>query len=320
MHDERGVRRGVFCMNLAEPIGHVGIESSDKRDARGAAEPGGTDPGDRQAEHESEGRNDPADAHARGHATDSLYDALKNADLIFADRHEQGQRGADVKRSGKNAAPGDRSRKSFQWVLDFITHYRGELQANQAEADDAEGVQNKARVRGDAEVRSGDGSSEAKPNGDAEDDQKPTRDKRAETANVVDPFADAETNDVENHEDGKERKRGGKSKGFACGEPGLRGAKNEDRYTNEVQHDGRNIHHVVGPVAPARKKTMEVAKYFLGPEVDAAFSGIAVSEFNDGDALRPEKKQQRDYPKPDGDAAVAGDGRNHVQIEDGDDE
>ena len=65
---------------------------------------------------------------------------------------------------------------------------------------------------------------------------------------------------------------------------------------------------------------MEVAENFLGPEVDAAFSGIAVGEFDDGDALRPEKKQQRDDPQPDGDAAVGGDGGDDVEIEDGDDE
>jgi hypothetical protein len=34
---------------------------------------------------------------------------------------------------------------------------------------------------------------------------------------------------------------------------------------------------------------VEVAKDFLRPEIDAAFAWIAVGEFDDGDALRPEK-------------------------------
>ncbi len=63
---------------------------------------------------------------------------------------------------------------------------------------------------------------------------------------------------------------------------------------------------------------MEVAEHFLGPQVDAAFSWKAVGELEDGDALRPKEKQQCDEPQPDGDSAVGGDRRNHVQVEDGD--
>ena len=37
---------------------------------------------------------------------------------------------------------------------------------------------------------------------------------------------------------------------------------------------------------------MKIAEDFLGPEVHAAFAGIAVREFEDGDALRPEKNSR----------------------------
>ena len=36
---------------------------------------------------------------------------------------------------------------------------------------------------------------------------------------------------------------------------------------------------------------MEVAKDFFHPEVDAAFSGIAVGQFNHGDTLGPKEKE-----------------------------
>jgi len=62
---------------------------------------------------------------------------------------------------------------------------------------------------------------------------------------------------------------------------------------------------------------VEVAEDFFGPKVDTAFAGIAVREFDDGNALRPEEKDERDDPEPDGDAAVGGDRGNHVEIEDG---
>ena len=84
-------------------------------------------------------------------------------------------------------------------------------------------------------------------------------------------------------------------------------AEHVDRDADEVQHDGRHVEHVVGPVAPAGEKSMEVAEDFFGPEIDSAFAGIAMGEFDDGDALGPEEKKKRDDPEPDGDAAVGRD-------------
>ena len=97
-------------------------------------------------------------------------------------------------------------------------------------------------------------------------------------------------------------------------------AERVDRDADEVEHDGRHVEHVVGPVAPAGEEAVEVAEDFLGPEIDAAFAGIAMGEFDDGDALRPEEEEQGDDPEPDGDAAVGGDGGHDVEVEDGDDE
>ncbi len=65
---------------------------------------------------------------------------------------------------------------------------------------------------------------------------------------------------------------------------------------------------------------MKIAEDLFGPEIDAAFAGVTMSEFNDGDSLRPEKQQQGDDPEPDRDAAVGGDRRDNIEIEDGDDE
>ncbi len=98
------------------------------------------------------------------------------------------------------------------------------------------------------------------------------------------------------------------------------GAESEDGDADEIEHHGRDVHHVVGPVAPAGEEAVEVAEDFFGPEVDAAFAGIAMGEFDDGDSLRPEKKNERNDPEPDGDAAVGGDRWDDVEIEDGDDE
>src|SRR2546423_8379981 len=96
--------------------------------------------------------------------------------------------------------------------------------------------------------------------------------------------------------------------------------ENEDGNADEVQHDGWDVHHVVGPVAPAGEETVKVPKNFFGPQVDAAFSWIAVRQFDHGNALGPEEKQQCDEPKPNGDAAVCSNGGHNVEVENGDDE
>src|ERR1700684_3447798 len=100
----------------------------------------------------------------------------------------------------------------------------------------------------------------------------------------------------------------------------MAGAEDVNRDADEVEHDRRHVEHVVGPVAPAGEESVEIAEDFFRPEVDAAFAGIAVGEFDDGDALRQEEKEQRDDQEPDGDAAVGGDGGDDVEVEDGDDE
>src|SRR5215469_6053320 len=96
----------------------------------------------------------------------------------------------------------------------------------------------------------------------------------------------------------------------------MTGTKHIDRDADEVEHDRRNVEHVVGPVAPTGEESVEVAEDFFGPEIDTAFAGIAVGEFDDGDALGPEEKKKRDDPEPDGDAAVGGDRGDDVQVED----
>src|SRR5690349_1012650 len=122
-------------MNPAKPLRHVRVEPGDKWNSRGAAKPSGTDSGDRQTQQKSEWRDDPANAHSSGHVTGSLDDALKHADLILADSHEQRQGRADVECAGENPAPGNRSRKSLSRIFNFVAHNGCEFQANEAEAD-----------------------------------------------------------------------------------------------------------------------------------------------------------------------------------------
>src|SRR2546422_302234 len=82
-----------------------------------------------------------------------------------------------------------------------------------------------------------------------------------------------------------------------------------------IKHDRRHVHHVVRPVAPAGEETVKVSENLLGPKIDATFSRVAMSEFDYGNPLRPEEKNQRNHPQPDGDAAVGCDGGKNIQVE-----
>ena len=204
--------------------------------------------------------------------------------------------------------------------MDFVAHDGGEFEADQAEADHAEGIQNEARVGGNLEIGSGDGGAEARPDHYPEADQYGGGDEGSDGAEVVDPLADAEAEDVQDGEQREQDQRSGGGEEFVIGEAEVAGTEHVDRDADEVEHDGRHVEHVVGPVAPAGEESVEVAEDFFGPEIDSAFAGIAMGEFDDGDALRPEEKKKGDDPEPDGDAAVGGDGGDDVEVENGDDE
>ena len=97
------------------------------------------------------------------------------------------------------------------------------------------------------------------------------------------------------------------------------------RFTFMSWLDGYVISGIEGVAKPDRRIfdvaiSMEVAEHFLRPQVDAAFAGITVCEFDDCDALGPKEKQKRDDPEPDGCASVGSDRGDNVQVEDGDDE
>src|SRR5580700_1353854 len=95
------------------------------------------------------------------------------------------------------------------------------------------------------------------------------------------------------------------------------GAEHVDRDADEIEHDGRHVEHVVGPVTPAGEESVKIAKDFFGPEIDSTFAGIALGKFDYGYALGPEEKDEGDDPEPDGDAAVGCDGGDDVEVEDG---
>src|SRR5712671_759364 len=176
-------------MHFAQPGRHVGVEAGNEGNAGRTGEPGGTDSGGGDAEEERERSNNPACVYPAGHVTYSLHDALQDADVLLADRDQQGKRCADIEKTGKNAAPGDCAGKNFSRIFDFVTHYGGQLETYKTEADHTKGVQHEARISRNLKIGRGDGGSEAKPHNGPEADEHGGGDKRSNRTDIVNPFS-----------------------------------------------------------------------------------------------------------------------------------
>src|SRR4029077_15369295 len=249
-----------------------------------------------------------------------LDNPLKNTDVALADGDEERERGRDVHQAGKQAAQGHGARQGAFGVADFVAHDGGELQADKAETNHAERIQDKAGIGRDAEVGSGDGGAKVREDDYAEANEGGGGDSGADAAKVADPLPHAQAPNVEHDKERDQDEGCGNGKRLVVRQRMMAGAKDEDGDANEGEHHGGHIHHVVRPVAPAGQEAVKVAKNFLGPQVDTAFAGIAVSQFNDGHSLGQKKQQEGDEPQPKGHSAVRGDARNHIEVEDRDDE
>jgi hypothetical protein len=63
---------------------------------------------------------------------------------------------------------------------------------------------------------------------------------------------------------------------------------------------------------------VKVSEYFFGPQIDPSLARISMSEFDNGDSLRPEEKQQRHNPQPDSDPTIGRNRGHDVEIKNGD--
>src|SRR3984957_7903472 len=83
---------------------------------------------------------------------------------------------------------------------------------------------------------------------------------------------------------------------------------------DEIQHHGGHVHHVIGPIAPARQEPVKISEHFFGPKINTAFARISVCQLNHRNSLRPEKKNETENPKPDGHSSIRRNARYNVQV------
>jgi len=73
----------------------------------------------------------------------------------------------------------------------------------------------------------------------------------ADASKIVNPLSDAQTDHVQDHQDGEQNERSGERK-TPCYRQGTDVcSQDKNRNADEIKHDRRHVHHVVRPVAPA---------------------------------------------------------------------
>src|SRR5262249_18162886 len=145
----------------------------------------------------------------------------------------------EIEHAGEQAAPGDGTRQSLARVLDFVAHDGSEFEADEAETNYAKGIENEAGIRRNLEIGGGDVGAEAEIEDGAESDEKRGGDESADAAEVVDPFADAKADDVEDYENQEQENGRGQSETLVVGEGGVAGAEDVDGDAHEIEHDRR---------------------------------------------------------------------------------
>src|SRR5712664_1040441 len=315
MHDQRDVWRRVLLMQLAQTLRQVAIKACDKRDPRGTGKPSRGDPRNRNAQHEGKRRNDPGHMDLLSHVTDPLNDALQDADILFAHGQKQRQSCAEVQSSREKTSPSNGAGKRSPRILNLVTHDGTQFEPDQAEADDTERA-DQANVAGNAEIGCGHRGTKTKEDDKPEANERDRGNRGTHPTQIVDPPADAQAAYIQDNKKGEKHHRCAEGKPRIIGKRAGARARDVNGYAHEIEKDRGHVEDIIRPIAPSREEAVEVAEYLFGPEIYAALTRIAARQFDDGDALRPEKEKQRQEPKPDGYAAVRRDGRNYIEVDD----
>src|SRR5713226_8393924 len=318
MHDQRDIRGRVFLVKLAQTLRQVEIEACNERNPRRAGKPSRGDAGNGNAQHESEGGNDPGHMNLLGHVTDRLNDALQDADILLAHGHEQRQSCADIQNTGEKSSPANGAGKRSPGILNLVTHDGGQFKADQAKADDSKRT-DQANVTSKTKIGCRHGSAKTKEHDESEADERNRGDRSTDPAQIIDPLTDAQTAHIQGNQKNEKHDRCAECEPMIVGKHAGARTRDVNGDADEIEKNRRHVENVVGPVAPTREEAVEVAEYPFRPKIYATLTRIAVRQLDDRDALRPEKKQQSQGPKPDGYATIGRDGRNHVEVDDGDD-
>ena len=156
------------------------------------------------------------------------------------------------------------------------------------------------------------------PDDEAEDDDDDGGNPHGDGTEIVGPLGEIEAEDVENgeageDEDGEDDEVGGLLR------VGLEsGMEEEDVAGGEVE-DGGEVGEIADPVHPGGEEAGLFAESEFGPDVEAAFGGIAGGEMDDGKGKGNVEEEPAGKPDYEGRGAVAGGGGDPAEADAGDD-
>ena len=184
-------------------------------------------------------RGDDTDqAGARAHDVDGLEDSGENADLLLGHGDEHGEGGAEVDQAGDDAADQDGDGEIAFGVADFIAHDGGEVEADQAVADGAEGGEETPVMEVRMEIGDVERAAVMVEGQDGEETDHGGSADGAQGAEIADPFAQREAADIERQEKKNDEQGGDTGEGLAVGKLLDSGAGDVDTDSDAGEYDG----------------------------------------------------------------------------------
>ena len=140
----------------------------------------------------------------------------------------------------------------------------------------------------------------------------------AQRADVVQPLADVESDDVQQRGRAQREQRKHNVESRVAGEmlPG-RLPHEEHVAGGEVEH-GREVRQIAGPVRPGRHEAGEISEGAFAPDVEPAFVGIARRKLEHRERQRRVETEPRSDPDDDGTRSGGSGGRDPAQADAGD--
>src|SRR5271170_536538 len=290
-------------MDAANDGRQIAVDSGDEGQTGRAAKPCRCGAEDRDAFQKGDRHDDHHQTGARSHEVDALQDSGEDADLILGHGDEHCEGSAEIDGSGGEATPEDGEGQVLTRLLDLVAHDRRQVEADQAVTDSAKRADQPPVGKALVELREVKCAAVMRGSDVGEENDQSAAGDGARAAEVVDPLAEREAADVEQHEEDDDADGDASGEEVAVFEPLDARAADVEADSDAGEDDGGEIEDVREPVTPAGEEAVLFAEAALGPEVDAALAGPFLREFGDRRALRPEKATEGDDPEPDGDGA-----------------
>ena len=246
-----------------------------------------------------------------------VEDAALGVEVGGGHQGENGEGADDIHEGDERAGAEDGARQGAARIADFLAHGGDEFEAGEGEGDLRPEVDRVPVPRGHhvaerevgcrAVVKIDDG-------GDAGEHEE--RHIGSHAAGILEPFADVEADDVQDHGDQKHGQRDGEQKGAVLRQSGAAAADDVGAHGGAGEQQAGKIKDGIDPVGPSGDKAVKGTEGLTRPGVEAALLGEARGELVDDEGSRDEKEERGEDPQADRRGAVVARGGDPARPED----